>query len=46
MRSFGTRGPLDPAKNYVVPRTDEIADFIKRVKDGRYIVVFGTTADW
>ncbi len=40
MRTFGTRGPVDPAKNYVVQRTDEIADFINRVKDGRYIVIF------
>ena len=40
MRTFGTRGPVDPAKNYVVQRTDEIADFISRVKDGRYIVIF------
>ena len=40
MRTFGARGPVDPAKNYVVQRTDEIADFINRVKDGRYIVIF------
>ena len=40
MRTFGTRGPVDPARNYVVQRTDEIADFINRVKDGRYIVIF------
>ena len=40
MRTFGTRGPVDPAKHYVVQRTDEIADFINRVKDGRYIVIF------
>lgn len=40
MRTFGTRGPVDPAKNYVVRRTDEITDFINRVKDGRYIVIF------
>lgn len=40
MRTFGTRGPVDPAKNYVVQRADEIADFINRVKDGRYIVIF------
>ena len=40
MKTFGTRGPLDPAKNYVVQRTDEITDFINRVKEGRYIVIF------
>ena len=40
MRTFGTRGPVDPAKNYVVQRTDEIADYINRVKEGRYIVIF------
>ena len=40
MRTFGTRGPVDPAKNYVVQRTDEIADYIHRVKEGRYIVIF------
>ena len=40
MRTFGTRGPVDPKKNFVVHRTGEIADFINRVKEGRYIVIF------
>ena len=40
MRTFGTRGPVNPEKNYVVQRSDEIADFINRVKEGRYIVIF------
>ena len=40
MRTFGTRGPVNPEQNYVVQRTDEISDFINRVKDGRYIVIF------
>ncbi len=40
MRTFGTRGPVNPEKNYVVQRPDEIADFINRVKEGRYIVIF------
>ena len=40
MRTFGTRGPVDPEKNFIVHRTDEIADFINRVKEGRYIVIF------
>ena len=40
MRTFGTRGPVDPEKNYVVSRSEEISDFINRVKEGRYIVIF------
>ena len=40
MRRFGTQGRVYPDKHYVVPRTKEIDDFNKRVKDGRYIVLF------
>ena len=40
MRYFETRGPVYPEKNYVVPRTEETADFINRIKMGRYIVLF------
>ncbi len=40
MRSFGTEGRVYPHKHYVVPRTSEIADFIQRVKAGKYIVLF------
>ncbi len=40
MRRFGTQGRVYPNKHYVVPRTEEIADFINRVKEGRYIVLF------
>ena len=40
MRSFGTQGRVYPDKHYVVPRTAEIADFIRRVKVGKYIVLF------
>ena len=40
MRSFGTQGRVYPDKHYVVPRTAEIADFIQRVKVGKYIVLF------
>ncbi len=40
MRSFGTEGRVRPDKHYVVPRTAEIADFIGRVKAGKYIVLF------
>ena len=40
MKSFGTFGPVFPDKNYVVSRCDELRDFINRVKQGRYIVLF------
>ena len=40
MKTFGTYGPVNPEENYVVSRTTELADFIKRVKLGRYIVIF------
>jgi predicted AAA+ superfamily ATPase len=40
MRSFGTYGRVYPNQHYVVPRTAEIADFIDRVKAGRYVVLF------
>ena len=40
MKTFSTYGPVNPEKNYVVSRTEELADFINRVKQGRYIVIF------
>ncbi len=40
MRRFGTTGPVHPEKHYVVRRSEELDDFIARVKDGRYIVIF------
>jgi len=40
LRTFETRGPVDPARNYIVPRNEELADFGRRIKDGRYIVIF------
>ncbi|MYF56389.1 hypothetical protein F4225_11725, partial [Candidatus Poribacteria bacterium] len=40
MRRFGTQGRVYPDKHYVVPRSEEIADFNTRVKEGRYIVLF------
>ena len=40
MRRFGTQGRVYPDRHYIVPRTEEIADFITRAKDGRYIVLF------
>ena len=40
MRTFGTQGPVTPEVNYVVSRDKELADFIDRVKRGKYIVLF------
>ncbi len=40
MRTFGTHGPVNPKDHYVVSRDAELADFINRVKMGRYIVIF------
>ena len=40
MKTFGTQGPVNPEINYVVSRTDEIQDFVNRVKNGKYIVLF------
>ena len=40
MRRFGTQGPVHPKENYVVPRSEKIADFLNRVKEGKYIVIF------
>jgi len=40
MRSFGTTGRVRPEQHYIVPRTEEISDFIHRVKNGKYIVLF------
>ncbi|MCY4401001.1 MAG: AAA-like domain-containing protein [Candidatus Poribacteria bacterium] len=40
MRRFGTQGPVNPQEHYVVSRTAEIADYIRRVEEGKYIVLF------
>ena len=40
MRCFGTFGPVYSDINYVVSRSEERADYINRVKQGRYIVLF------
>ena len=40
MRRFGTQGPVNPQEHYVVSRSDEIADLIERVDEGRYVVLF------
>ena len=37
MRTFGTEGPVSAEKNYTVSRTVEIADFIDRIKQGKYL---------
>ncbi len=35
MRRFGTRGPVNPEQHYIVARTEELTEFIKRVKFAR-----------
>ena len=40
MRKFGTQGPVNSKDHYVVSRSEELADYINRVKQGRYIVLF------
>ena len=45
MRSFGTTGRVRPEQHYIVPRTQEIADFIHRVKEWKVHRPFCTTAD-
>ncbi len=40
MRRFGTQGSVSPETNYIVSRTAEIADFINRIKEGKYVVLF------
>ena len=40
MRRFGTQGPVNPQEHFVVSRTEEIADLINRVEQGKYIVLF------
>ena len=40
MKRFGTEGRLYPEDNYIVPRTKETVDFIARIKQGKYIVLF------
>lgn len=40
MRSFGTHGRVRPEQHYIVSRSKEVADFISRIKDGKYIVLF------
>ena len=40
MRRFGTQGRVYPGRHYIVSRTEEIADLITRIEEGRYIVLF------
>ncbi len=40
MRKFGTQGPVNSKDHYVVSRSEELADYINRVKQGRYIMLF------
>ena len=40
MRRFGTQGPVNSQEHYVVSRSEEIADYIKRVEDGKFVVLF------
>jgi len=40
MRRFWTQGPVNAQEHYVVSRSDEITDYIKRVDEGRYVVLF------
>ena len=40
MRRFGTQGPVNSQEHYVVSRPEEIADFMDRVEEGKYIVLF------
>ncbi len=40
MRWFETRGPIYPEDNYYVSRTEELKNFVDRLKKGRYIVLF------
>ena len=40
MRRFGTEGRLYPEDNYVVSRSEETINFINRIKQGKYIVLF------
>jgi hypothetical protein len=39
-RTFEISGPVSKDRNYVVSRTEEIADLVERIKKGRYVVIF------
>ncbi|MBM3242023.1 hypothetical protein FJZ31_37605 [Candidatus Poribacteria bacterium] len=39
-RTFVTGGPVVPEENYFVKREQELTDFLQRVEQGKYIVIF------
>ena len=39
-RTFVTGGPAVPEENYFVKRERELTDFLRRVEQGKYIVIF------
>jgi len=39
-KTFNTQGPINSELHYSVPRTDAVADLVRRIKDGRYVVIF------
>jgi len=39
-RTFVTGGPALPGENYFVKRERELTDFLQRVEQGKYIVIF------
>ena len=40
MRRFGTHGPVNSNDHYVVSRESKLTDYVNRVQQGRYIVLF------
>ena len=40
MRRFGTQGPVNTQEHYVVSRSEELTDYLKRVENGKYVVLF------
>ena len=45
MRWFETRGPVYPEDNYVVARTEELGDFVNRLKKGQIYRPFCAAPD-
>jgi len=39
-RRFHTTGPIIPEENYFVRRQDELNEFLSRIEQGKYIVIF------
>jgi len=40
MRTFCTEGPIDPEKNYYVPRKELVKEGLKKVDEWRYFTIF------